>query len=490
MAGQLLDVLWVDGYGSAAGGGSVNFYQPGTLSLAIVYQDDALSQVVSQPVALDSSGRTVVPIYTNAPVRAIIQSSSGATLEDIARLNGGRVETAAASNAQWPGETTVDAVLTALGHSLGGLDGNFRNSGSGSVGRSLQGKLSEISSAKDFGALGNGVADDTVALNAALASLSSGGTLLIPSGTYNISSPLLVTTGNVIIRGVGAGASIIKNTASSTSAFSISNVSTVVFGDLGISALTSSTAAAIAQTGTSHWYERLSITGHRTGISGLAGKVIACDCTTDGNTASIAYSTVGDTLLLAATANVSLGTGIQFGAGTTNAVSISCTVTVVPGGKSISLPSSTVTGGLITGLTCIGGIASQVVLNGATGVKIFGNNLGNSAVQDLANSWVFSVAGGGSCTPDPSKWSTFKIKATSTGTVTVSYGGAAYREQPVTFICSNNTGGAVTFSFGGQFSTATGAISPTTGFSTVVVFQFDSDTNFYKEISRSTVGSV
>jgi len=43
-------------------------------------------------------------------------------------------------------------------------------------------------SAKDYGAVGDGVADDTAAIQAAL---DSGGTLYIPSGTYRITAPVL-----------------------------------------------------------------------------------------------------------------------------------------------------------------------------------------------------------------------------------------------------------------------------------------------------------
>ena len=52
---------------------------------------------------------------------------------------------------------------------------------------------------RDFGAVGNGVADDTIALqNGLAASWCSGGptrVLFIPNGTYRVTSNLVVTTG-------------------------------------------------------------------------------------------------------------------------------------------------------------------------------------------------------------------------------------------------------------------------------------------------------
>ncbi len=59
---------------------------------------------------------------------------------------------------------------------------------------------------KDFGAVGNGKADDTVAIQKAIdaASLQSGGELLIPAGNYRISKTLRIEkSSGLIIRGQG-----------------------------------------------------------------------------------------------------------------------------------------------------------------------------------------------------------------------------------------------------------------------------------------------
>lgn len=68
-------------------------------------------------------------------------------------------------------------------------------SGAGAVERTVQDKLRDIVSVKDFGASGNGVANDTAAINAALA---TGKTVYFPSGTY-------LTTGNHVIGVNGQG---------------------------------------------------------------------------------------------------------------------------------------------------------------------------------------------------------------------------------------------------------------------------------------------
>ena len=54
---------------------------------------------------------------------------------------------------------------------------------------------------KDFGAVGDGVHDDTQAIQAAINSLPSGGTVYLPQGSYVISSALTITQSGLTLRG-------------------------------------------------------------------------------------------------------------------------------------------------------------------------------------------------------------------------------------------------------------------------------------------------
>lgn len=73
---------------------------------------------------------------------------------------------------------------------------SFTQSGTGAVSRSVTSKLAEYVSVKDFGAIGNGVADDTAAIVAAITYADSlgGGTVYFPPGTYATSTG--ITMGN------------------------------------------------------------------------------------------------------------------------------------------------------------------------------------------------------------------------------------------------------------------------------------------------------
>ena len=77
----------------------------------------------------------------------------------------------------------------------------FLQTGTGASARTVQAKLRDVVSVKDFGAVGDGVTDDTAAIAAAVA---SGNPLNWLNGTYKINAPLVATVGNVYWQGQGA----------------------------------------------------------------------------------------------------------------------------------------------------------------------------------------------------------------------------------------------------------------------------------------------
>jgi hypothetical protein len=73
----------------------------------------------------------------------------------------------------------------------------FLQSGAGAVLRTAQDKLRDVVNAKDFGVVGNGVADDYAALQAALNfAMANEKTLIVPVGRYKITQPLMISTWN------------------------------------------------------------------------------------------------------------------------------------------------------------------------------------------------------------------------------------------------------------------------------------------------------
>jgi hypothetical protein len=102
-------------------------------------------------------------------------------------------------------EVMVARILTDVGTADAGSV-TYTQGASGSVQTTVQAKLQEFTSVKDFGAVGDGVTDDTAAVQAAIDSLgTSGGCVYFPSGKYYIPSGLSITTHSVQLLGEAQG---------------------------------------------------------------------------------------------------------------------------------------------------------------------------------------------------------------------------------------------------------------------------------------------
>jgi hypothetical protein len=82
--------------------------------------------------------------------------------------------------------------------------------GTGAVPTTVQTKLREIVSVKDFGAVGNGVADDTAAIQAGINAVkakvsgnSGGGILFFPAGKYRVTGTLTIDSSFITLMGEG-----------------------------------------------------------------------------------------------------------------------------------------------------------------------------------------------------------------------------------------------------------------------------------------------
>lgn len=86
---------------------------------------------------------------------------------------------------------------------------SFTQAGTGAVTRTVDSKLKDVVSIKDFGAVGDGVTNDTAAIQAAIDSLPNGGVVYFPPGTYRIARTigtndrwgLKITQSNITLRG-------------------------------------------------------------------------------------------------------------------------------------------------------------------------------------------------------------------------------------------------------------------------------------------------
>jgi hypothetical protein len=115
-----------------------------------------------------------------------------------------RAEFAAADIvAQAAAEATAQAALDAHTGDTSGAHADsaitYTPAGTGAVATTVQAKLREFVSVKDFGAVGDGTTDDLAAFNSAIAAVktidsirANGTKVLVPNGTYKLSGPLVI----------------------------------------------------------------------------------------------------------------------------------------------------------------------------------------------------------------------------------------------------------------------------------------------------------
>lgn len=152
-------------------------YQPGTNNL-VVYVD-GVNQVEGGSYSFVETNSTTVTFTAGLHVGALVKFVSAEVLS---------TNVTSASTTTFTGFNSQVGVVQDIADADGSDWIGFEPDGTGAVARSVESKLRETVSVKDFGAVGDGVTDDTAAFNAATA---FGGRIFIPEGVYILNGALL-----------------------------------------------------------------------------------------------------------------------------------------------------------------------------------------------------------------------------------------------------------------------------------------------------------
>lgn len=139
-----------------AAGGLLYTYAANSTTPQATYTNRAGTVANANPIVLDAAGRATIYLDPALTYDYVLKTAAGVTV--------------------WTQEDVVSAGSNAA-------DIGFTQSGTGAVARTMQDKARDIVSAKDFGAIANGVTNDTAALAKAITK-AQGGTLYLPDGTY------------------------------------------------------------------------------------------------------------------------------------------------------------------------------------------------------------------------------------------------------------------------------------------------------------------
>lgn len=204
---------FLDNNGNPLSGGKVYTYAAGTTTPQTTYTGRNGVTPNTNPIILDSAGRTPEQIWSTEGLlyKYVVATSTDIVIRTWDNIGGSVVASNLATDlADTSDDSKGDALI------------GFKQSGpagflSGAVARTVNDKLQEFISVKDFGAVGDGVTDDTAAIQAAInaaiyngsVSQSTGAkkTVRIPAGNYVISDTIQLGYGtsfsSVVVEGDG-----------------------------------------------------------------------------------------------------------------------------------------------------------------------------------------------------------------------------------------------------------------------------------------------
>lgn len=163
-----------------------------------VFWDAALTLPAAQPIRTQGG----YPVNSGTPARLYVNSDYSIQVQN---SKGSVVYSAPAATERYSGDV-IEITLNDVSGQLESSRVDFLQQGINAVSRTAQSKMRDHYSVKDFGAVGDNVADDTIPIQRAISqAMLTGGTVFFPRGRYYITAPLVLDYSSNTVDPVNGG---------------------------------------------------------------------------------------------------------------------------------------------------------------------------------------------------------------------------------------------------------------------------------------------
>jgi hypothetical protein len=214
-----------DNNGNVLSGGKIYTYAAGTTTPAATYTSNTGLTPNANPIVLDSAGRLPNQVWltSGAAYKFVLNTSADVTLgtfDNVPGVNdfgtftasGGAALIGATDGAGGVNWTTVQGFIDDIISPSGSSYVGYTQGGTNAATRTIQSKLRDVVSVKDFGAVGNGITNDTTAIQSAVNASSA---VYFPAGTYLTNT--ITLDANSLLYGDGPASIIKQNTITGAS---------------------------------------------------------------------------------------------------------------------------------------------------------------------------------------------------------------------------------------------------------------------------------
>jgi Pectate lyase superfamily protein len=479
--------------GSPNAGGRIFLTDPTAGTAVSGYTDRDASAAITLDgggILLDGSGRRKIYIQNSCTVGeydadgtlvASYQAGSDVSATNVEVLVNGYAGIGTDGLFATGRRTWLSAVLASMAASCGGDDGLVKIAAA-ATGRNIYTKFAEVQvSVKDFGAVGNGITDDTAAIQAAINYVASlgGGVVYFPPGVYLTSSAILVST-SMVFRGASAqfaATPTSKILATNVTQHGITNSVPITIEGLGVAHSSASTGSAVSNSSIVRMVSSTVGLGFTNGVAG-SGSIYAYDSNIAGS--AIGAGTTGSSavIFLSDVACSSAGIGIS-------SINATGKLTVI-GGTSTAITTSAYMTTLV-GVTEVP--TTTITVNAAaTSFYSYGTNWSSITDNRVGAPVFYTFNGAGSFTPLPLQTDTIRVTATAAATITINNPAAVGIGRKWTLSCIRTTAGAVTWTFDTKF-VLSAAVAPANGNRVQLLLEYMPQDDKWYEVGRAATAN-